>query len=81
MIANPEFLGIIQPMSPVKSPKNSGKKDPSKSFKLVIKKVSDGGSRGPMNQGIMAILIFLILITTYSFITDASKSNLWNEEK
>lgn len=60
-------------MATPKTPKNKDKKDSGKSFKLVIKKGAGGVTRGPINQGIMAILIFLILISVYSAVTDSSK--------
>ncbi len=60
-------------MTTPKIPKNKEKKSAGKSFKLVIKKGAGSATKGPINQGIMAILIFLILITIYSMVSDVSK--------
>ncbi|MFZ2049275.1 MAG: AAA family ATPase, partial [Minisyncoccia bacterium] len=61
-------------MTTPKIPKNKEKKGPGKSFKLVIKKGAGNATRGPLNQGIMAVLIFLILISLYSVVSDVSKA-------
>jgi cell division protease FtsH len=61
-------------MSEPKLSSKKPKKQPRK-FKVVVKKGGPGGHRpkGMFNQGILALLIFVVLIMSYSFITGLSK--------
>jgi cell division protease FtsH len=57
------------------SPKNNKPKKPDqkKPFKIIIKKVPTSPTgKGLMNQGIMALIIFLLLIGSYSFLSGKS---------
>lgn len=62
-------------MSNANSPRGSKPKKPDskKPFKIIIKKVPTGPSgKGLLNQGIMVLIVFLLLIGSYSYLSGKS---------
>lgn len=65
-------------MPSANSPKNNKSKKPEsrKPFKIIIKKVPTGPTgKGLLNQGIMALIIFLLLIGSYSYLSGKNSKN------
>ncbi|MDB5266655.1 MAG: ftsH [Parcubacteria group bacterium] len=48
-------------------------KDPKKAFKVIVSKVPGGPGRGLMNQSALAVIIFVFLILSYSYLSGSKK--------
>ncbi len=63
-------------MPEIKSPKNKKQED-KKPFKIIIKKVptGKGGNGGLLNQGIIALIVFILLIGSYTYLSGKQAEN------